>query len=272
MSASSAHIRRSNVWLRRYGPWAVVTGASQGIGREVALTLAARGCNLILVARDNIKLKKLENELNDLYVMETRVVSADLSTEEGASTLFKASSDVDVGLFVASAGCGSSGGFADADIDSELAMIDLNVRGIAEQIHHFANRFRFRGCGGIVLFGSIVGWQGVPRAANYAATKAYVQTLAEGLSRELRKDGVDVLASAPAQVETGFMQRANMRAQGVSPKVVAVNTINALGKRTTVYPHFKSYFLSTALSMLPRRIRVRILEKVMAGMTRHQLA
>lgn len=150
-------------------------------------------------------------------------------------------------------------------------MIDLNARSLARQIHHFANQFKSRGRGVIVLLSSIVSSQGVSHAANYAATKANVQSLGEALHRELRPHGIDVLSSAPAQVNTVFMIRADMRGSGANTKAVAENTLNALGKKSTVYPHFRSWFLSTALSMLPRRIRVSILAKVMGGMTAHQL-
>lgn len=263
-------MKLNNNWNDKYGPWAVVTGASSGIGAELAKALAKRGLNVVLSARNSDSLNTLATELQSTGV-ETRVIVADLSNAEGTTELLTQCQSLDIGLFIANAGFGTSGDFIDGDLETELNMIDLNTRFLARQTHHFANQFKSRGRGGIVLLSSIVSWQGVPRAANYAATKAYVQSLGEALHRELKPHGIDVLSSAPAQVNTEFMTRADMRSGGANARAVAENTLNALGKKSTVYPHFRSWFLSTALSMLPRRIRVFILAKVMGGMTAHQL-
>ncbi|MBI1262742.1 MAG: SDR family NAD(P)-dependent oxidoreductase [Rhizobiales bacterium] len=257
-------------WQTRYGPWAVVTGSSNGIGLEIAKGLARRGLNLVLLARNGEALKAISTDLEAKYGIETRPVPADLSEAAGFKAMVEATCDLDIGLLIANAGFGTSGPFIDSDLATELSMIDLNIRALAEQTHHFARRLRARKTGGIILLSSIVSWQGVPGAANYAATKAYVQSLAEALNRELKPLGIDVLASAPAQVSTGFNERANMQGDGASPSVVAENTLKALGKRVTTYPHFMSWFLSTSLSFLPRSFRVSILAGVMDGMTKHQ--
>jgi uncharacterized protein len=147
-------------------------------------------------------------------------------------------------------------------------MIDVNCRAVVEHTHLFARRMRVRGRGGLVLLGSLVGFQGVPRAATYAATKAFVQSLAEALAHELRPHGIDVLSSAPGPVDSGFAARAGMRmGRAVTPEQVARGTIAALGKRTTTRPGFLSWFLEAAMTGLPRWARSRILAKVMAGMT-----
>ncbi len=118
---------------------------------------------------------------------------------------------------------------------------------------------------------SLLGWQGVSGAAHYAATKAYVQSLAEGLHLELAASNVDVLASAPGPVNSGFAGRADMRmGQADTPATVARASLQALGKKTTVIPGALGKFLSYPLLMLPRVFRVRILTSVMASMTQHQ--
>jgi short-subunit dehydrogenase len=118
---------------------------------------------------------------------------------------------------------------------------------------------------------SLVAFQGVPRAATYAATKAFIQTFAEGLRLELSSSGVDVVASAPGPVRTGFEARADMRMSAAAgPAVVARATLDALGHRTTVRPGFLSKFLEASLLPLPRLARSRIMSVVMGGMTRHQ--
>jgi short-subunit dehydrogenase len=257
-------------FARRYGPWAVVTGASDGIGRAVAHQLARLGLSLVLVARREDRLQALAQDLR-AHGVEVVVVPLDLAAREATSALAHATEGLDVGLFVAAAGFGTSGAFLSQRLEDESAMVDVNCRAVLEQAHVFAPRLAQRGRGGIVLFGSLVGFQGVPRAAAYAATKAFVQSLAEGLALELGPRGVDVLSSAPGPVATGFAARAGMQMdRTVTPDAVARGTLAALGRRTTVRPGFWSWFLEALLTGLPRWARSRILAGVMAGMTAHR--
>lgn len=150
-------------------------------------------------------------------------------------------------------------------------MLDLNCRAVLSLCLHFAPLLAERGRGGLVLMSSLVGFQGTPGAAHYAATKAYVQTLAEGLRSELRSSGVDVLASAPGPVHSGFAARADMQmGKALDAADVAVPTLNALGRRTTVAPGGLSKLLTWSLAPLPRTARTRIMSGVMGGMTAHQ--
>jgi short-subunit dehydrogenase len=121
----------------------------------------------------------------------------------------------------------------------------------------------------MVLISSILGIQGTPYSAHYGATKAYVQALAEGLSVELSPLGVDVLAAAPGPTNSGFASRAGMRmGMSLNPTDVARSTLAALGRRSTVLPGFLSKLIIYALAPLPRRARVRIMGRVMRGMTK----
>jgi short-subunit dehydrogenase len=150
-------------------------------------------------------------------------------------------------------------------------MLAVNCEALVSLSWYFGRQFRQRGRGGLILMSSIVGFQGMPFASHYAATKAYVQTLAEGLSIELRRHGVDVLASAPGPTESGFAERANMKmGKALRPVDVAQRTLNALGRKTTVLPGFLSKLLRYSLAPLPRWARIRIMGKVMRGMTKHQ--
>jgi hypothetical protein len=259
----------SRTFEQHYGPWAVVTGASDGIGRALARELAQSGLSLVLVARREPHLRALAAELSggDRGIG-TRIIPADLGTSEGVAAVVGGTGDLDVGLLVAAAGFGTSRPFVEADLATELNMIDVNCRALAGLTHEFGGRLSRRGRGGIVLMSSLVAFQGVPRAANYAATKAYVQTLAEGLALELRPRGVDVLASAPGPVRTGFGARAGMAmSMSQTPEEVARHTLRALGRRTTVRPGLLASALEWALAPLPRSGRVRVMKQVMAGMT-----
>lgn len=262
--------RESSRLKNRYGPWAVVTGASDGIGREIAHALAEAGLSLVLVARRAEVLEALAGELGARFAVTTRVLAVDLAQPRGVSELVAETRGLDVGLLVAAAGFGTSGHFLDASLDDELGMIDVNCRAVAALTHHFGRRLAERRRGGIVLLSSLLAFQGVPRAANYAATKAYVQSLAEGLRAELAPLGVDVLASAPGPIHTGFARRANMQmALALTPASVARSTLSALGRRGTVRPGWLSKLLESALALLPRWGRVAVLARVMAGMTKH---
>ncbi len=227
----------------------------------------------MLVARRRPILEQLASELASEHRLACEVVALDLSDVAAPEALLEATRARDIGLLVAAAGFGTSGPFLDAPIAPELAMIEVNCRAVAALAHGFGRRFAERGRGGLVLMSSLLAFQGVPRAANYAATKAYVQTLAEGLRRELLAQSVDVLAVAPGPVASGFARRANMTMSlAGKPDVVARGALRALGRSTTARPGFLSWFLETSLSPLPRWGRARILQLVMAGMTKRSLS
>jgi short-subunit dehydrogenase len=226
----------------------VVTGASDGIGRAFADHLGDRGFSLVLVARRATVLEAVAQELARRHGARPITVAADLGTTAGRAALRAATADLDVGLLIAAAGFGTSGALVEASLADEEAMLAVNCGAVLAQIHDFGSRFAARGRGGLVLLSSIVAFQGVPRAAHYAATKAYVQTLAEGLARELQPRGVDVLACAPGPVRSGFAARARMELGAtVAPETVAREAMATLGRRTTVHPRGLSKVLVGSL-------------------------
>ncbi len=256
-----------------YGPWAVVTGASSGIGREMAIELARMRFNLVIVARDSTQLESLARLLAEHFDVSVIVACADLGTQDGIQSVVETSHALDVGLFVASAGFGTSGRFIEADIETEQDLLHVNCSAVLSMTHHFACRFAERGRGGIVLLGSIVGFQGAPNAANYAASKAYVQSLAEALYAELRPHGVDVIASAPGPTRSKFADRANLQMGAtVEPDVVARETLSALGRSMTTRPGWLSKILGYSLLTAPRALRVKIMGAIMRGMSREKTA
>jgi len=150
-------------------------------------------------------------------------------------------------------------------------MLKVNCEALLTLTHHYGQQFAKQRRGGIILMSSMVAFQGTPYAANYAATKAYVQTLAEGLAVELKPYGVNVLAAAPGPVESGFGQRANMKmSMSLSPAEVGVPILTALGRKTTVLPGHLTKLLVYSLRAVPRWGKIKIMKKVMSGMTKHQ--
>ena len=252
---------------QHYGPWALVTGASDGIGEAMARRAATDGLNVVVAARSEDKLRALAQNIERDNNVQTRVVAADLSTPQGLEALIAAVDTVDIGLAVLAAGFATTKPFTASAVGDELDMVALNVTAVTQLSHVLARRMTARGRGGIILFGSILGWQGVPGEANYAATKAYVQTLAEGLHGELRPLGVDVLCVAPGPVHTGFAARAGLRMKSATtPAVVTDAAWSGLGRRVTVVPGALATFLTLSLSPLPRRMRSMILRRAMASM------
>lgn len=262
-SARAQHL----AWRQRYGPWALVTGASDGIGRAFATELAARGLDLVLVARREAQLIAFADHLSVHHGVRCRVLALDLTDHDACARLERDTADLDIGLVIAAAGFGSIGPFVDMALEEETAMLRLNAEAVLALSHRFGRRLIARGRGGLVLFGSIVGFQGVPLSANYAATKAYVQSLAEALRLEWRKAGVDVISCAPGPVSTGFGKRAGMRmGAAATPEAMVAPTLAALGRSATVRPGARAKFLGWALATLPRALRSKILTGAMRGM------
>lgn len=256
-----------------YGDWVLVTGATSGIGKEIALKLGEAGFNLIITGRREELLNALSTELFDNYKVETIPIAGDLSRNEAVDTLLNEISHLPIGIVILNAGFGTSGKLINASIDNEMNMIDLNCKTVLRMSHHFANKMKGQtGRGAIVLLSSMVAFQGVPNAANYAASKAFVQSLGEGLARELKPEGIDVLCAAPGPVNSGFGDRANMKMNiALTPKDVGIPIISAIGKKTILLPGFLTKFLVYNLRLVPRWVKVRIMENVMAGFTKHQL-
>ena len=268
MNPSSATVA-SSPFVQQYGPWALVTGASEGIGKAFAQEAAQRGLNVVLVARRQSELDALAAELLLAHSVQVRVLVADLGTPEGVASVQQQTASLDVGLVVCSAGFGTAGPFLDNPLETELNMLQVNCAALAAISWTLGHRLVARRRGGLVLVSSLVAFQGVARTAHYAATKAYVQTLAEGLQQEWALAGVQVLSVAPGPVATGFARRSGMTmAQTDTPDVVARQALDALPRGGTLRPGVLGKVLGYSLSTAPRWLRVRILSHVMRGMTR----
>ncbi|MEM9888538.1 MAG: SDR family NAD(P)-dependent oxidoreductase [Bacteroidota bacterium] len=255
----------------KYGNWALVTGASSGIGKELTQQLASAGFNLVIAARRKGVLYEIAADLQAAYPIKVHTVAGDLSQQPEVENLIEAVREIPLGLAILNAGFGTSGKFIESDIDKEVNMLDLNCRSLLMLSHHFAQQFAKKQKGGIILLSSLVGFQGVPNAANYAATKAYVQSLGEALAVELKPHKVDVLCAAPGPVNTSFSERANMQMGNVlKPEDIGVPILKALGRKTTVLPGTLTKILTYSLRTVPRWAKVKIMNQVMGGMTKHQ--
>lgn len=260
---------RPNHFKSTYGPYALVTGASEGIGCAFATQLAKRGLNVLLVARRAEALNQLSRELESKFGVLCPVMVADLSIESDVEHVLQQSQKLDIGLAICNAGYGTAGSFLENDLEIEMNMLRVNCTAVTRMAHVLGHRFRTRGKGGMVLMSSIVATQGVPRSANYAASKAYIHSLGEALQEEWRDNGVDLLIVAPGPVATGFAKRSKMQmGQTATPDVVAIESLEALGKKHIVHPGWLAKLMVFGLSTAPRFIRVKIMGSIMSGMTK----
>jgi len=186
----------------KFGPWAIVTGASSGIGKEFSRQLAANGLNIVLVARRLELLKKLGQNLEKEFGVQCRAVQVDLSDEDFIGTVKEATQDLDIGLVVSNAGTGNPGSFIKKNRNDLLIDVRLSVTAHLELCHHFAPILVKRGHGGILLVGAMGASHGVPYMANSGAAKAYVSSLGQALHFELKDQGVHVTVLTPGFIDT----------------------------------------------------------------------
>ena len=186
---------------KTYGPAAVITGASSGIGYAFAECLAAIGFNLVLVARREDRLQQLARSLQQHNVT-VQLCVADLATEAGADAAFSACQGMDIGLLVSNAGFGLKGAHQDNDSATMQRMLAVNCNAPMQLSHRFIPQLVARERSGIIITSSVEGLMGFPYSVPYAASKAFTNSLAEGLWGELSPQGVDVLGLCPGSTDT----------------------------------------------------------------------
>ena len=247
----------------RYGPWALVAGASAGLGAAFAETLAARGLNLLLVARRQDALENLATSLRSRHGIEVRTLAADLGRSDLQTVSREFATGLDVGLLVYNAAASVIGPFLDHPVAEHLHVIDVNCRGPLVLAHLFGVGMARRGRGGIVLMTSTAGSQGGPWIASYAASKAFNLLLAEALWDELGSQGVHVVACRAGATRTPGYESSKPKPSRVpllEPSFVAERTLAALGRRPSVVPGW--FYAATAFVMnrlMPRRLAIRIM-------------
>ena len=191
----------------KYGPWAVIAGASDGTGRAFTHRVAATGINCVIIARRGEVLEELAQEVRSQYGVECAPAAIDLSTSDAFDKTVEAVGTREVGLFISNAGSDPNGShFLDKDIDPWMDLVSRNVLTNMRCVHHFGGLMRQRRKGGLLLVGSAAGYGGARFMAVYSATKAFVWCLAESLWSELRPHNVDVLYIALVATDTPFLR------------------------------------------------------------------
>jgi uncharacterized protein len=237
---------KNSAFTQKYGTWAVVTGASSGIGEAFARELAGDGLNLILVARRRQKLEVLAAALSQQQGVKTAIIEADLSTESGVEKVINDTQPYDVGLLINNAGFLTLGKFIEIPFEKAVSNTYLNMVAPARLAHVFGRRLAERGRGGILFTSSMAALQGTGYMGTYAAEKGYQLLLGETLNLELKSKGVDVTVLLPGQTESeiaskmtadGFVEGA-LPISNMKAATVARIALNGLGKKAVVVPGF----------------------------------
>lgn len=248
-------------YKEKYGPWALITGASSGLGAEFARQLAKKGLNLIIAARRTDRLEDLAEQLRKDQGIDVRCVGVDLSVPDFLPTILKATEDVEVGLLVNNAGYGMATDFLASDLEKELHMFHTNCRAPLILAHEFGRQMRRRGRGGMIFLSSMVGMWACPWYSGYSAAKGFDMLLGESLHYELKKAGIDVLAVCPGETDTEFQPVAGVKGiMPASPVPVIRESLDSLGRRAVLVPGALNRFFAFSLIRLwPGKLRARVM-------------
>ncbi len=256
------------------GRTALITGASGGIGAEIARDLAARGARVVLTARSKDKLDTLAEELAGAHGVEAVVIPSDLGTDAGVERLIGeiSAAGLQIDILVNNAGLGAWGPFDTMGWESAAHLIDLDVKALVRLTAHFVPEMKARGAGHIMNISSFMAFVSCPNFALYGAAKAFVRNFTEALDVELRGTGVRAIAVCPGGTRTGFSaaagqelnslgERSLMRAEAVAKKSVR----KMLRGRRTYIPGMINVVTRYALAIVPRTFRPALMGRIMAA-------
>jgi len=249
-------------------PFAVITGASRGIGAEYARALAAQGYDLLLVARDSTRLETLRHELHRVYQREIWTESLDLSQPQVAETLYTLARSyrAEVSLLINNAGFGLYGDFVEMPLSTIREMLQLHINTIVENTRLFLPDMLARKRGAMITVSSVAGFFPIPYITEYAATKAFLIAFSEGLAREIQNQGVTIQVCCPGFTDTDFHQSAGHQPKHVffaqSPQQVVQASLEALqSKRTLVTIGWQGLLASWTSKIIPQAILMAIAGK-----------
>ena len=248
----------------------LITGASTGIGAAFARKLAARGRNVLLVARSEDKLIALCNELGRLTSIRAQYVALDLQQPDAGAQLFEETQkrELEIDMLINNAGFGSMGDFTKLDLERELEIIQLNIRALVDLTHRFLPPMRERKRGTIINVASTAGFQAVPFMATYAATKAFVLSFSEALTEENRVHGIHVMALCPGVTETNFFEaskidRPPMRTIQTAEEVVDAALRGLARHKTVVISGWTNWLTVEAERFVPRSVVTKVAAKAL---------
>ena len=235
----------------KYGPYALVTGASSGIGAQFANDLEKFGFNLVLVARRKEILDAMASNLTAAQKIDVRVIALDLADPVSIPELIRQTDDLEIGLLVNNAGFALTGSFLDHEIEDEAALFQVNNTVPILLSHAYGRKMKDRGKGGIINVASAVAFFPMPFWTSYAASKSCLLSFSMGLHGELQSKGVDVLALCPGATETEFAKRAGISFSGMKVETVVSTALSSLGRKPVVVVGAVNWLLTTMMKWLP---------------------
>ena len=247
---------------------ALITGASSGIGLELARFHASKGGDLVLVARNKSKLDEIKTELEKKYNISVYTIGKDLSVAKSAQEVHDQTTkqNIQIDYLINNAGFGDFGMFAESDLDKQLQMISVNITALTALTHLYLPGMIKKGSGKILNVASTAAFQPGPTMAVYYATKAYVLHFSEAIANELKGSGVTVTALCPGATESGFQSAADMHESKLvkgkklpSAKEVALYGYRAMMKNRTVAIHgILNYLMANSVRFAPRAMIVKV--------------
>lgn len=261
---------KQSAFKEKYGSWALITGASAGIGEAFAWVLAKRSLNLVLVARNPERLDQKAAEIRAQFpAIQIKTHPADLSQSGSIVPLIQATANLDIGLVIPNAGMETTGSFLKHTLEEEQRLLHLNIHAPFHMAHHYGQLMSQRGRGGIIFLSSIAGYGSTPYAANYSASKAYILSLGEGLHYELKPHGIDVLVLSPGFTDTPMAANSAVDWSFLGlPYMDAYSTaligVNALGTKSSIIPGFlNNLLIATRKYILSRSLNLWIMGRLM---------
>ena len=252
---------------------ALITGASNGIGLELAKIHASRGADLVLVARNKAKLDELKTELENQFKVAVYIIGKDLSAFNSAQEVYEETSkqNIQINYLINNAGFGDFGMFSETNWDKELQMINLNITTLTLFTKLYLQDMVKRGSGKILNVASTASFQPGPTMAVYCATKAYVLSFTEAVSNEVSDKGITITALCPGATETGFQAAGAMDESNLfkgkklpSAKNVAEYGYASMIKGKTVAIHgFMNYIMSNSIRFIPRAMVLKVSRKML---------
>src|SRR5437868_4530949 len=263
---------RAHIDKGRFGPWAVITGASSGIGKEFARQIAASGVSVALVARRESLLRTVGAECTQASGVQHRIIPLDLSEPDFLPALADATGDLDIGLVVSNAGTPNPGEFLKLDRQLLQAALRLNTMAHLDITHHFGAKLAERRRGGLVLIGSVGAEIGVPFLANDGGAKAYIHSLGEALHYEFKPQGVYVTVVPPPLTDTAVLAKLGFDPRTMPMKPMSVEQcvsegLNALREnRSRIVPGRLNRFMDAFMpASVKRTFTAKMLGKALAS-------
>jgi len=253
---------------KRFGPWAIITGASTGIGKEFAKQLAFNGLNLVLVSRRKALLDEIGIELSKEFGIKHKTIEADLSKETTIQEIIDATNNLEIGLLISNAGTGKVGKFFSFEETEHQYINQLNALSHLSLVYHFGKKMIARKRGGILLTGAMGAIDGLPYMATEAGTKGYIQSLGKSLHSELKEFGIymTVLVTTPTETpvfyKLGFTLK-NIPIQPISVEQCVKESLIAISKnKITVTPGLKFRIMNALIpGSLSREMTGKIIKK-----------